>query len=378
MWPYFIPVIVCGLFCFIGVKCIVVEGYKKYIVSIWGIVLIILIILSGIRGNGSGDYFTYLDRGREIQSFKDIFSNHIHMDIGYCFLSWLINMLHLPAQAVIASMNIISIGCIGIFVKRYSRIPELSMLIFLPFFFQFDMHAARTACAIGILTLATPYVLERKFLKFVLILMFAYMFHVEAVVGIILYFLPMIKIDLKIGLPLLCVDLLVAIPNLTDRICLFLLEKLRFYSLYQRFLGYTKESEYFSYATKLYDPRFFLYLAIFLIACVYLNEDKKINKLLVNTSFVTIFLMIFFSNHTFMCYRLSSFMGIYSLITIPMLITRHRENIPNMGRLGRNCKYFVYNAEYVFSVAVFLMLSMAYAYKMGSSVPYKVFEMMYW
>lgn len=379
MWPYFIPVMVCCFFCLIGTTRIVIGGYKKFIINTWAIMLIILVIFSGIRGNGSGDYFTYLDRGREIQSLRDIFYNEIHMDTGYCFLSWLINMLHFPAQAVIVGMNIISISCIGIFVKRYSRVPVLSILIFLPFFFQFDMHAARTASAIGILTLATPYVLERKFLKFILVLSIAYLFHAEALIGIILYFLPMIKIDLKIGLLLLGVGTLFAVPNLTDRICLFILEKLRLQSIYQRFLGYTNESRYFSYATKLYDPRFFLFLAIFLIACIYLKNDKGIfSRLLINTSFVTIFLMIFFSNHAFMCFRLSSFMGIYSLITIPMIITRHGECTTNMRKQSGNFRLFVYSAKYTFSVAIFFVLSIAYAYELGSTVPYKVFELIYW
>ncbi len=379
MWPYFIPVMVCCFFCLIGTKRIVINGYKKFIINTWAVMLIILVIFSGIRGNGSGDYFTYLDRGREIQSFRDISSNNIHMDTGYCFLSWFINMLHLPAQAVIAGMNIISISCIGIFVKRYSRVPVLSVLIFLPFFFQFDMHAARTASAIGILTLATPYVLERKFLKFLCVLVLAYLFHAEALIGIVLYFLPMIKIDLKTGMLFLFVDILIAVPNLTDRICLLILEKLRLQSLYQRFLGYTNEGRYFSYATKLFDPRFFLFLAIFFIACIYLKDERGIlNRLLINTSFATIFLMILFSNHAFMCFRFSSFMGIYSLITIPMVITRHRECATNIGEQSGNSSLFVYTAEYAFSVAVFLLLSIAYAYELGSTVPYKVFELMYW
>lgn len=135
MYAYFIPIIFGCFFSIINPKGIVLNtGRKKHYYNIAGFFLLFLILFAGFRGNGSGDYFAYLMSGSNIKTFSDIFNNTIHMDYGYCFLSWMINALHMPAQTIIISMNIISIGCVAKMIKRYSQMPIMSALIFLPFF----------------------------------------------------------------------------------------------------------------------------------------------------------------------------------------------------------------------------------------------------
>ena len=295
------------------------------------------------------------------------------MDTGYCFLAWIVNIFHLPAQAIIVAMNFISICCIGVFIKRYSNIPILSVLLFLPFFYQFDMHAARTACAIGIVTLATPYVLERRPLKFAIVIMIAFLFHSESIIALFLYFLPVIHIDLTTGIILLFVDILIALPNLSDKFCLFILSKTGLTTLYTRFLGYTK-SVFYGYSAKLYDPRFVLFFCIFIFACIRLQDKNDVtSRLLLNTAFFTIFIMIFFLNHTIMCYRLSPFYGIYSIVLIPAIL-KHDNN--HLAENFHSTK--LYYLEYSITVFAFAVYSAAHAINLGTGVPYKIFEKIYW
>lgn len=378
MWPYFVPILICLFSCLFPSRGTVIKAGRTHIIYSWHILLVLLVVFAGMRGDGSGDYWGYLTYGSEIRQFSDVFSNTIRMDYAYCVIAWIINIFHLPAQVIIVSMNTISILCIGVFIKRYSSLPKLSVLLFLPFYFQFDMHAARTACAIGILTLSIPYVIERKPLKFAVVLIISMLFHLEAFIGIFLYFLPMIEINLFSGLVLLTVDLIIALPNLTDKLSIFILQHIGIPGLYGRFMRYTEDisSNPFSYAAKIYDIRFLLFFGVFVLACI-LVKDKKGTEMRVfkNASFLTIFLMIFFVNHAAMVFRLSSFYSIFCLALIPDMLLR------NKTILREYCIESIHHEniskqEYLLTASLCAILACMYALRLG--VPYKIFELMYW
>lgn len=372
MWPYYLLIVLCTMLCLLQREYVTVIIRKRHRVYSWICMLIILIIFAGLRGSGSGDYTNYVTRGSNIRNFTDIFHNTIVMDYGYCALSWVINLLRLPAQTVIVAMNVISIGSIGKMIKKYSNMPMLSLLLFMPFFFQFDMHAARSACAIGLTTLSIPYALDRKPIKFLFVIFIAAAFHKEALIGIFIYFLPMIKIDLSVGIILLAFDSIIAALNLTDKISLMILERLHLSSLYIRFLSYTDENGAFYYGTHFYDPRFILFFLLFIITCYYMHGKKRtLDRFLINTSFLTIFLMIFFKMHAIMCYRLSSFYAVYSLILVPRLLILRKKDA------GMECRDFNkrINIKYIMLVMFCCVFAFCYALKL---VPYKIFEMKYW
>lgn len=376
MYIYLIPIVLACLFSIINPKGIVLNiGRKKHYYNIAGFFMLFLIIFAGFRGDGTGDYFTYLMSGRSIKTFSDIFNNTIHMDYGYCFLSWIINKLHMPAQSIIISMNIISIGCVAKMIQRYSQMPIMSVLIFLPFFFQFDMHAARTACAMGILTLAIPYIIERKPLKFLAIQGIAALFHPEALIGLALYFLPVLNLGLITSMVILVIDIVLSTFNLTETIMLKILSMIGVQSLYVRFLSYTLESNPMNYGTNIFDPRILMCLVIFMYAKFVRIERDKYTRFLVNASFVTIFMMYFFRAHAIFVYRLSSFYGIYSLLLIPLLVTGDSLPKDSIIRAVYKPAIVIRNLKYLV-IALYTFLSVMYAVRI--SVPYKLFELTYW
>lgn len=370
MLVYYVLVIICAGLCFVFPKKLVIKGQKRHEIQLWIFVLIALLIFAGIRGDGHGDYWAYLRSGGSIKSLYDVFNNNLRMEYGYCVLALIINKLHLPAQTIIFAMNVISLSCIGVFIKRYSRLPIFSLFLFLPFYFQFDMHSSKTACALGIFSLATPYVINRKPIKFLMVLLAAILFHFEAAIGVFLYFLPLVEISMKSGLIILLIDTIIALPNLTDTIALFILKNLGWEALYIRYISYTQN--YSSYAANLYDPRYILCFGLFLLSCLYIKSDNKAYKrLLINSSFFTIFIMIFFSNHMGMVTRLSAFYHIYSIILIPEIL--NRQAISTSGSVDN--KNLV-RMEYFIIVIVFSILTCVYAY-VGMS-PYRIFQIEYW
>ncbi len=371
MLPYLIPVIFVFVVNILFLQNKRIYLKKKRVCSDgFALSLIVLFLFAAIRGNGSGDYFVYLNAGRNIKSFADIFHNNLHMDVAYCFLAWIVNFLHLPSQAVIALMNLVSIGSIGVLIKRYSNIPVLSVLIFLPFYFQFDMHAARTACAISVLTLAVPYILKRDLKKFLIILLLASLFHPEALVGIALYFLPSVYIDLKSSLMIILFILLISILKLPDQIIAFVLENLGFESIYGRFIAYAAKSDGPSKAARLYDPRLFLAFLVFLYAKISNIEHDRLGKFLVNSALVNVVLMIFFNQHAVFVYRLSPFYGIFSIVLLPVVFDRAGRRKLNAEIAGQYTK--------IRFLAVFLYTILSAAYAMEPSVPYTLFKIAYW
>ena len=380
MIPYLIIVLICSVFCFAPIKeWVVVTSFRKRHITIknWYFIPILLIVFAGCRGDGSGDYWAYLYRGAAIKSFINIFNNTIHMDYGYCILAFIINKLHLPAQVIIVSMNIISITCISKTINDYSKMPFFSFLVFLPFFFDYDMHAARTACAIGIFSLAFKYSLERKPVKFLLVLLCSILFHKEAVIGIVIYFLPLINIDLCSGIIILIVDLFFAIFNWTDKIFLTVLTLAGADAMLYSYSSYSTDtnSVLYGYKAKLYDPRYILAFLLFVYACIsFKNMKDKEKQLLKNISFVALFIMILFNNHTFMVYRFSSFYTIFQILLFPILFPYFQRNETNDVC---SVKYISYRKTNYLIAFLFCTLFAA-AFALRVSVPYRIFDLYYW
>lgn len=361
MWPYFIPIFIIFLLQFH-----VMGNYKWKKKPYFA--LLLLLIFAGIRGNGSGDYFVYLYRGKLIKTISDIFQNTAYMDMGYSILAYIVNHYHLPAQAVIIMMNTISIGCVAITIRRYSCMPILSVLVFLPFFYQFDMHAARSAVAMGILLLSIPYIIDRKPLKFALVLAVSMMFHPEALIGVFLYFLPSLKLDFKIMSVVLAIEAVLVVCIGMDRLVLLILRYMRLGSIYRRFAGYVGNSRY-GYGANIFDPRILLVILLFVLASYFIIEPNELERLMINITYACAFIMIFFSEHTIFVYRLSSFYNLFTIILVPMIVT-HVDKIKIQKNWSMDTK--------LAAVLFYTFFSAIYAYNLGLGVDYKIFEVIYW
>lgn len=361
MWPYFIPVIfiVFMQFHFTGMPKV---KSKAYIASL------LLLLFAGIRGNGDGDYFAYLNAGQAINTIYDIFNNSIPMDTGYPVLAYFVNQFHLPAQTIIILMNAISIGCMAVTIRRYSCIPILSVLVFLPFFYQFDMQAARTAVSIGIFMLSIPYVIERKPLKFSLVLAMSVLFHPSALIGIFLYFLPKLKLNYKIMTIILIAEAAWVTLIGVDRLAMAILRTVRLEKVYQRFSAYVNDTTY-GYAANVFDVRILLVILLFIVASGVITKPSDLERLMINAAFACAFIMIFFSEHTVFVYRLSAFYNVFTILLVPTVLS-------HIGKTSTH-KYR-YLRVHIIVVLFYAAFAFAYAYRIGKNAEYKVFELMYW
>lgn len=371
MWPYFLPVVIIFFmqFRYLNVRMKNGELYKLIFCAV------LLLLLAGMRGNDEGDYFNYIEWGREIRTFQDVLHKPgFPLEIGYRFLAWIIGSLHLPAQTIVIAMNLISICCTCIAIRRYSSDYMLSVFMFLPFFYSFDMHAARTVAAMGISMFSLEYVMKKKPVHFLGVLFLASAFHKEVWILVFLYPLMHVEIPLKCGSLVLGAEAVFVSLFGVDSMMLLLMKLPLLIQFRGKYIRYSSGADY-GYAMKLYDPRFILYYMIFAVSKMWIKQPSKIEKLFINSSYFCIFLMIFFSEHTIFVHRLASFYQIYSILLVPAAL-KHKfrnGNIQNTMSRYAGCIRLK-----LISIGMFAVMACAYAYRLARQAEYTIFSLMYW
>lgn len=106
---------------------------------------------------------------------------------GYVVLNWVLAKLGCSFHdmlIVFAAFNMISFGC---FIYRYSKIPWLSFVLLSGLnMYEYAFGILRQSLAVCIVLWAVPYILEKKYGKACLILLFAFMFHRTSLVFFLL------------------------------------------------------------------------------------------------------------------------------------------------------------------------------------------------
>lgn len=321
MWPYYL--IIIYIFIVVGFVLPKIGDKNKYK---YLFMIIPLFLFAAIRGNGKGDYFAYIDRGAKIKNIYDIlYDNYAGMEIGYRAIAYLVYILKLPRQFTVIFMNVISLTNISVYIKKNSEDWSLSLLLFMPLFFLFDMHAARTAVSISICALGYKYIKEKNLVKYIICVMIGCMFHSVAVISILAYFISYKRITLKTGLIVLMFEMaIIRFININTFLShAFNLIHLNYFS--EKILTYTTtKSDLYGYPMKLYDPRIWLGIVVFTAATVYICEKNDVVRFMTNGVWLYVFILILFSNTSMFAYRLSSFFYPYLIVLVPSIVTNFK------------------------------------------------------
>lgn len=278
----------------------------------------ILLFFSAFRGNGDGDYFRYLHLTTFMKKISDIFDSTFPAEIGFRVLSYINNQFGFDPQVVIATMNIISLTATFYIINRYSRDKMLSIFLFLPLFFQYDMHAARTAVAIGISMLAFNYLYNERLFKFCIVVFLASLFHKTSLVLLILVVFKFIKFN---RLSMLWITGITVVGSLfisLNKMIYIILSIIPDKSIADRFLTYINSSEY-GYPFKLYDPRLLLVFLIFIL-CIYTLGATQKEIYYKHIIWTNLLLIIILREHTVFVTRLTAYFNIYTILIIPEVI----------------------------------------------------------
>jgi transmembrane protein EpsG len=118
-------------------------------------------------------------------------------------------------------------------INRYSRLPWLSLFLFIMITFYGSLFLMRQTMAAAICLYSIPYIVERKIIKSFLIIALAYSIHNTAAIFILLYFINPKKISINIIVKYMFIGLIVY--NVFSIMIQFAVE---YYTGYRVYLNY--------------------------------------------------------------------------------------------------------------------------------------------
>lgn len=158
--------------------------------ALYGLVIFLFIVfLAGLRDRVGTDWIAY---------HNAYIYNDWDVEFGYQFFNSLFSRLKIPYNFFLLFLNFLSLSLYYFGLKRYAYLFVISILIFYSdYFMYYNLSGIRQAVAISFIVFGVKYVVERKFFKFLFILLCACSFHITSFIFLIAYFIPFRKINKK-------------------------------------------------------------------------------------------------------------------------------------------------------------------------------------
>ena len=132
------------------------------------------------------DYYEY-KRWFDVQSFSNIFSNFKYENFAFDILICITKFLDLDFYFFLFICSlIINIGII-FFIKRYSTKFSLSLFIYIILYYTSTFNIMRQWIACSIFLLAFKYIVDKKIIKYVCMIIIASLFHTTAIILLLIY-----------------------------------------------------------------------------------------------------------------------------------------------------------------------------------------------
>lgn len=165
---------------------------------------LIMTLMVGLRNphNGSGDtmfYYTFWERISKVP-YKKLFNftDSVDMEIGYQLTAWALSKVFRGGQWCLFLSGMFFAASVCIFVKRNCKNVVLALTVFNCLgLFNFMVQGQRQAIAMCICLFALEQCKKDKTIMFLLLIVFAMLFHSSAVVFAIVYILNKLKLNLK-------------------------------------------------------------------------------------------------------------------------------------------------------------------------------------
>lgn len=248
---------------------------------------------------------------------------------------WLINQFNIlflggEEQTFFLIYAILGVSIKIFAINRISAFPLLSIYIYICLYFVLhEMTQIRVGVACGIFLLAIPDIVNKNYKNYFIKTIFAMSFHYSAIIMILFYFINAQTINKKLYFVLPILGLALAfIPNLM----------LNIFNLLEIILPSVISSKITTYLSLINDDdynkinifNFFILSLVFVYYFLLFNIDRfeaKIDILLVKLLGLQLFIYYGFSSIPTFAIRLSEFIGISLLITIPHILLIFKQKL---------------------------------------------------
>lgn len=309
----------------------------KYIICLI-LVSLFFSILGGIRYDVGTDYmYTYYPN-----FYKILAGSKEYSEFGFYLINKFIQLFTTDVTWLfILTSFLYSILILNVIIK-YSKNYFVSMVVlFLSCIYFFSLNNVRQAIAAAILLNGIPYIIEKKFIKFLILILLASIFHYSCVVLIPVYFFINFKF-IKKNYMIIILSIILLSKPLSDLLILI--------------LSHTKYAYFFNshYANGKVTYVNIIYGAILLLISVVILYKRRLTDnfawLLLCVQFFNfwMYFLSFYIPVSEMISRIAYYFWIYQIILIPYLISVKKKNeIKIILFGGYTIIYFVYFYYYI-------------------------------
>lgn len=194
------------------------NGRKKKILIFIG--FLALALFAGLRGDFTSDYNAYRElfvQANSFDSLSALIQTPIYTEKGFMVIMYLFGRVINSPVAFMVFMSAVTVFLFFYEIFRSSDLPWLSILLFIGIGTYYDsFNISRYILATAIMFVCAKFIIERKFLKFLIVVLLAFNIHRMVVVMIPMYFLLNVRIT-KLSAVLtsvVCVAFVVLLPYL--------------------------------------------------------------------------------------------------------------------------------------------------------------------
>lgn len=279
---------------------------------------ILLLLLSTVRYAIGFDYFSYRSIFNTIREMdlKEVIINY-KTEFLFAFLNWLVAFLGGNYTTFLFVVNLFLQGTIIWFIKQYSKLPWLSIYLFLTLqFFAHSMNLLRQSISVAFFLIAFPMLKEKRWISYSILMIIGGFFHNSAFIFLLIGLFLHIKNSWEmmgiIG------SLFLLIYFKMDVLFEFLLEHV--------FVSYSSyfNSVYWRGNSIKYCIVPSIYFILVLFARKKLLKQSKENNLYINSAFLTFLNYLFITKH-FILERFAVYFFILSIVIIPEIIDIYRK-----------------------------------------------------
>lgn len=346
MYIYFITLISAYMFLLLAR---VVKKYNNFISKIFAILSFLTVwIISAIRYGVGTDFFYYYNFIKQLETVQIRNSEY-----GFKLIGLLIKSFSNNGQLLIIICSFVTIFLVYKVILKETTYPELSILLFFGLGYYFNsLNIIRQYLAISLVFYASGYLLNKRKVFFLLLMILASLFHYSALVALLLIVTFKLKDTKFLNTKFIILGF----------ICIFI--------FYDNFIGIALSfGDYSIYKNTRYiiegaNPIFFfIYFSITIVLTIF---KTKIVRLNIKNEIYFLYILIgtgilLLGTKSLLLTRLSEYFTIFTLLILPDLI-RISEN--------RYLKAIMYIGMVIICfVGLYLFLSK----NLGGVLPYRTF-----
>ena len=286
-----------------------------------------LTLIAGLRHYTIGsDTISYFRSYKQTLYYGVKIFEHSRFEFGYVLLQYIISRVTSNFNIFLLICTIFMNTSIGIFIYKYSKQPIVSILMFilLRLFFN-EMNILREFLAVCIILNSVQYIVDRKIIKFLIVVFIASLFHASALVAVPLYFLYRKEMNFKTKTIIFSATIIIYL--FLSNILIYITNKIGMYSNYvENFYGSNKLASLLSVLISACIFIFFKFIYKKFKKNLSIKEIKHYD-FLVNISYITLMLDIIAYRISIFS-RLINYYGIFKILVlsnVPTIINNRYE-----------------------------------------------------